>query len=307
MKTKFKGPLCLFLCSLFWGMAFAAQSNAMNYMGPYTFVFLRSAITSLVLFSVHPLMVRTRMIPAENRENRASLWKVGALCGVFLVAATLLQQIGLVTTSTAKSGFITALYIVIVPILGLFIVIVPIIGIFLKKKCSPFIWAAVVMALVGLYLLCITDGFSIDLGDILVLVCAFLFSLHILVIDRFGGNLDSVKLSAVQFLFAAVSSGILAFTLETPTFENFAACWSSVVYVAVFSGALGYTLQIAGQKSTDPTIASLIMCLESVFAAVGGWILLDQRLSGHEMLGCALMLGASIVALIPLPAKTKTA
>lgn len=297
MKAKFKGPLCLFLCSLFWGMAFAAQSNAMNYMGPYTFVFLRSAITSLVLFSVHPLMVRTRMIPAENRENRASLWKVGALCGVFLVAATLLQQIGLVTTSTAKSGFITALYIVIVPILGLFI----------GKKPQITILLGVAMSLVGLYFLCMKDAFCIDPGDLLTFFSAIVFALHILLIDRFGGNLDSVKLSAVQFLFAAVCSGILAFTLETPTFENFAACWTSVVYVAVFSGALGYTLQIAGQKSTDPTIASLIMCLESVFAAVGGWILLDQRLSGHEMLGCALMLGASIVALIPLPAKTKTA
>lgn len=297
MKTKFKGPLCLFLCSLFWGMAFAAQSNAMNYMGPYTFVFLRSAITSLVLFSVHPLMVRMRMIPAENRENRASLWKVGALCGVFLVAATLLQQIGLVTTSTAKSGFITALYIVIVPILGLFI----------GKKPQITILLGVAMSLVGLYFLCMKDALRIDPGDLLTFFSAIVFALHILVIDRFGGNLDSVKLSAVQFLFAAVCSGILAFTLETPTFENFAACWTNVVYVAVFSGALGYTLQIAGQKSTDPTIASLIMCLESVFAAVGGWILLDQRLSGHEMLGCALMLGASIVALIPLPAKTKTA
>lgn len=297
MKTKFKGPLCLFLCSLFWGMAFAAQSNAMNYMGPYTFVFLRSAITSLVLFSVHPLMVRMRMIPAENRENRASLWKVGALCGIFLVAATLLQQIGLVTTSTAKSGFITALYIVIVPILGLFI----------GKKPQITILLGVAMSLVGLYFLCMKDALRIDPGDLLTFFSAIVFALHILVIDRFGGNLDSVKLSAVQFLFAAVCSGILAFTLETPTFENFAACWTSVVYVAVFSGALGYTLQIAGQKSTDPTIASLIMCLESVFAAVGGWILLNQRLSGHEMLGCALMLGASIVALIPLPAKTKTA
>lgn len=297
MKTKFKGPLCLFLCSLFWGMAFAAQSNAMNYMGPYTFVFLRSAITSLVLFSVHPLMVRMRMIPAENRENCASLWKVGAMCGVFLVAATLLQQIGLVTTSTAKSGFVTALYIVIVPILGLFI----------GKKPQITILLGVAMSLVGLYFLCMKDALRIDPGDLLTFFSAIVFALHILVIDRFGGNLDSVKLSAVQFLFAAVCSGILAFTLETPTFENFAACWTSVVYVAVFSGALGYTLQIAGQKSTDPTIASLIMCLESVFAAVGGWILLDQRLSGHEMLGCALMLGASIVALIPLPAKTKTA
>ena len=196
-ENEIQGTSRLFLCSLFWGMAFAAQSNAMNYMGPYTFVFLRSAITSLVLFSVHPLMVRTRMIPAENRENRASLWKVGALCGVFLVAATLLQQIGLVTTSTAKSGFITALYIVIVPILGLFI----------GKKPQITILLGVAMSLVGLYFLCMKDALRIDPGDLLTFFSAIVFALHILVIDRFGGNLDSVKLSAVQFLFAAVCSG----------------------------------------------------------------------------------------------------
>lgn len=297
MKSKFKGPLCLLLCSLFWGMAFAAQSNAMNYMGPYTFVFLRSVITSIVLFCAHPLMVKARMLPAGNRQNRAVLWKTGALCGVFLVAATLLQQIGLVTTTTAKSGFITALYIVIVPILGLFI----------GKRPQITILLGVAMSLVGLYFLCMKDALRIEPGDLLTFFSAIVFALHILVIDRFGGELDSVLLSAVQFATAALLAGILAFTLETPTFESFAACWTSVVYVAVFSGALGYTLQIAGQKSTDPTIASLLMCLESVFAAIGGWILLNQRLSGHEMLGCALMLAASVVALIPLPAKKRAA
>lgn len=297
MKSKFKGPLCLLLCSIFWGMAFAAQSNAMRYMGPYTFVFLRSVITALVLFCAHPLLVKVGMIPAGHGQSRAVLWKTGALCGAFLVAATLLQQIGLVTTTTAKSGFITALYIVIVPILGLFV----------GKKPRGTIVIGVVVSLVGLYFLCMKDALRIEPGDLLTFFSAIVFALHILVIDRFGGELDSVLLSAVQFTTAALLSGILAFTLEMPTFASLAACWTSVVYVAVFSGALGYTLQIAGQKSTDPTIASLIMCLESVFAAIGGWILLNQRLSSHELLGCALMLVASVIALIPLPAKKHSA
>ena len=295
MKTKFKGPLCLFLCSLFWGTAFSAQSTAMSYMGPYTFVFLRSIITALVLFIVHPFMVRFQIIPANPNENKAALWKTGAVCGCFLVAATLFQQIGLVTTTTAKSGFITALYIVIVPLLGLFV----------GKKPQPTIWLGVVVSLIGLYFLCMTDSLHIEFGDLITFFSALVFALHILIIDRYGGELDSVKLSMVQFLTAAVISGILAFTLETPTFASFASCWGSVIYVAVFSGAMGYTLQIVGQKSTDPTIASLIMCLESVFAAIGGWVLLNQTLSGQEIFGCVLMLGASVIALIPFPLKRK--
>ena len=294
MKSKLKGPLCLFLCSVFWGMAFAAQSTAMEHMGPYTFVFLRSIITSVVLFCVHPLMVHAHIIPKTN-ENKAALWKTGALCGVFLVAATLFQQIGLVTTTTAKSGFITALYIVIVPILGLF----------LGKKPQITIVFGVLLAVVGLYFLCMKGSLKIESGDLVTFFSAVVFAIHILVIDRFGANLDSVKLSAIQFLTAAVVSGVLAFTLETPTFASFADCWTSVLYVAICSGAMGYTLQIVGQKSTDPTIASLIMCLESVFSAVGGWILLNQTLSGQEMLGCVLMLSASVISLIPLPARKK--
>ncbi len=292
MKFKWKGPLCLFVCSLFWGMAFAAQSAAMAHMGPYTFVFLRSIITSAVLFCAHPLMVCAHIIP-KTIENKVSLWKTGAVCGAFLVAATLFQQIGLVTTSTAKSGFITALYIVIVPILGLFF----------GKKPQITILFGVLLAVVGLYFLCMKGSMQIQFGDLITFCSAIVFAIHILVIDRFGANLDSVKLSAIQFLTAAVISGILAFTLETPTFSSFAACWTSVLYVAVCSGALGYTLQIAGQKSTDPTVASLIMCLESVFGTIGGWIFLNQTLSGQEMFGCALMLCASVISLIPLPAK----
>ena len=170
-------------------MAFAAQSNAMHYMGPYTFVFLRSVITSIVLFCAHPLMVKARMLPAGNGQNRAALWKTGALCGVFLVAATLLQQIGLVTTTTAKSGFITALYIVIVPILGLFI----------GKKPQITILLGVAMSLVGLYFLCMKDALRIEPGDLLTFFSAIVFALHILVIDRFGGNSAAMQQAGVAY------------------------------------------------------------------------------------------------------------
>lgn len=290
MKKNVKGPVYLFLCSIFWGMAFSAQSNAMNHVQPYTFVFLRSAITCLVLTASLPLL--NRLSGAQNvatAGNGRHLW-VGALCGFFLVLATILQQIGLVTTTTAKSGFITALYIVIVPIFG----------IFLGRRPAGTLWIGVAVSLVGLYFLCMKDTLSINIGDLFTFGSAIVFSIHITLIDRLGRSLNSIKLSAIQFAMATLTAGIVTFLFETPTIEGILACWKDLLYVAVFSGALGYTLQIVGQKDTDPTLASLIMCLESVFAAIGGWIILGEVLSGREILGCALMLSASIIALLPV-------
>lgn len=289
MKKSIKGPLYLLLCAFFWGTAFASQSNAMQYVGPYTFVFLRSVITCLVLSSCLPFLNR---ISGENKENSASFKLhliIGGLCGCFLVLATILQQIGLMTTTAAKSGFVTALYIVIVPILG----------IFLKKRPSKAIWLGVALSLVGLYFLCMTDSFYLEFGDFITLGSAFVFAIHIILIDRLGGRLNSVKLSAIQFGTAAVVAGIVMLLLEAPSLSGILACWKDILFVAVISGAAGYTLQIIGQKHTDPTLASLIMCLESVFAALGGWILLGEILSGRELLGCVLMLCASAIALLP--------
>ena len=220
---------------------------------------------------------------------RARHFGVGILCGSFLVLATILQQIGIVTTTTAKSGFITALYIVIVPILG----------ILLKRMPAPTIWLGVMLSMVGLYFLCMTDSLTLNAGDMITLCSAFAYAAHITLIDRLGGSLNSARLSAIQFGTAAVISCVITFVLETPTMEGILACWKDVLFVAVCSGALGYTFQIIGQKYTEPTLASLILCLESVFAAVGGWVLLNQTLSGREMLGCTLMLCASVVALLP--------
>lgn len=289
MNRSIKGPLYLLACAFFWGIAFSAQSNAMNHVEPYTFVFLRSTITCLVLCAGLPLLNRLNGNSKAEEGSTRLHFMVGILCGCFLVLATILQQVGLVTTTTAKSGFITALYIVIVPILG----------ILLGKRPSPSIWVGVVIALIGLYFLCMTDSLSLTFGDLITLCSALVFAIHITLIDRLGGSLNSVKLSTIQFGTAAVIAGIITFIFETPSPDGILACWKDILYVAVFSGALGYTFQIIGQKYTEPTLASLIMCLESVFAAIGGWILLNQTLSGREILGCALMLSASVIALLP--------
>lgn len=289
MNRSIKGPLYLLACAFFWGIAFSAQSNAMNHVEPYTFVFLRSTITCLVLCAGLPLLNRLNGNSRAEEGSARLHFIVGILCGCFLVLATILQQVGLVTTTTAKSGFITALYIVIVPILG----------ILLGKRPSPSIWVGVVVALIGLYFLCMTDSLSLTFGDLITLCSALVFAIHITLIDRLGGTLNSVKLSTIQFGTAAVIAGIITFIFETPSLDGILACWKDIFYVAVFSGALGYTFQIISQKYTEPTLASLIMCLESVFAAIGGWILLNQTLSGREILGCALMLSASVIALLP--------
>ena len=289
MNKSIKGPLYLLACAFFWGMAFSAQSNAMNHVEPYTFVFLRSTITCLVLCSGFPLLNRLSGEKQEHEGSTARHFVVGILCGLFLVLATILQQIGLVTTTTAKSGFITALYIVLVPILG----------ILLGRRPAPSIWLGVAVSLVGLYFLCITDSASVNSGDLITLGSALVFAIHITLIDRLGGSLNSVKLSTIQFGTAALIAAAITFLFETPSIDGILACWKDILYVAVFSGALGYTFQIIGQKYTEPTLASLIMCLESVFAAIGGWILLNQTLSGREILGCVLMLSASVIALLP--------
>ena len=295
MNRSIKGPIFLLLCAFFWGTAFASQSSAMNHVEPYTFVFLRSTITCLVLCAGTPLLNRLSGETEPPQASAARHYTVGILCGIFLVLATILQQIGLVTTTTAKSGFITALYIVIVPLMG----------IFLKRMPAPTIWLGVLLSMIGLYFLCMTDSLNLNAGDIITLCSAFAYAVHIILIDRLGNSLNSTRLSAIQFGTAAIISCAITFLFETPTMSGIFACWKDILFVAVCSGALGYTFQIIGQKYTEPTLASLILCLESVFAAVGGWLILGQTLSGREMLGCTLMLYASVIALLPAKADRK--
>ena len=210
----------------------------------------------------------------------------GLLCGIMLFLSTTLQQVGIQYTTVAKAGFITALYIILVPILG----------IFLKKRVSVQIWISVVIAIIGLYLLCMKGSFYLGQGDFLVLLCSLCFALHILVIDHFTDKVNGVKLSCIQFFVSGLLSSILMFLFEAPAISAIFSAWLPIVYGGVFSSGIAYTLQIIGQKGTDPTIASLILSLESVVSVLAGWIILGQSLTPREILGCLLMFGAIILA-----------
>lgn len=290
IDTQLKGSVALVAAAFVWGMAFTAQSNAMRYIQPFTFVFLRSVITALILFAASALIDRLprRRKAAAGPGLRAHVVP-GVVIGAFLVLATILQQVGLVYTTPAKSGFVTALYIVIVPLMRL-------IG---GSRVQRSLWLGLLLSVIGMALLCVGDDLSVNIGDVFTLGSAFMFSCQILMISRFCGGLDAIRLSSMQFATCAVVAGVAAFAFETPRLEGIMACWTSILYVALCSGAIGYTLQMIGQKYTDPTLASLLMCLESVFAALGGWVLLGQALSARELLGCALMLAASVIALMP--------
>ena len=294
-KGNLRSSALLLLTACIWGVAFVAQSVGMEYVGPFTFNFVRSILGGLVLIPCIFFLKREKKAEAEKvseeekKAQRKTLLAGGICCGVALCLASNFQQIGIQYTTVGKAGFITACYIVIVPVIGLF----------LGKKCTKFIWAAVAMALIGLYLLCITDGFSIGKGDLLVLVCAFLFSLHILVIDYFSPKVDGVKLSCIQFLTCGILSGIPALLLEHPELSSILAAWQPILYAGVMSCGVAYTLQIIGQKNMNPTVASLILSLESCISVLAGWIILRQQLSTKEILGCVIMFAAIILAQLP--------
>lgn len=296
-KIPLKNSLLLLLTAAIWGVAFVAQSVGMDYVGAFTFNSVRSVIGSLVLIPV--ILFLNRQKPSspqtdlQKKENRRTLITGGVCCGVCLCLASNFQQFGIKYTTVGKAGFITACYIVIVPVLGLF----------LKQKCGPFVWAAVVMAVIGLYLLCIKDGFSIGTGDILVMICALLFSVHILVIDHFSPMVDGVKMSCIQFLVCGILSGIPALLLENPSLSSILAAWKPILYAGILSCGVAYTLQIIGQKNMNPTVASLILSLESCISVLAGWIILKQQLSLREFAGCGVMFAAIILA--QLPQKTK--
>ena len=294
-----RNSLLLLLTATRWGVAFVAQSVSMDYIGGFTFNAVRNLIGALALLLVIKVLDKTRSEAEKKRESSASGRKTlligGICCGIMLCLASNFQQFGIKYTTVGKAGFITACYIIIVPI----------IGIFLKKKCSPFIWAAVVMALIGLYLLCITDGFSIGLGDVLVLVCAFLFSLHILVIDYFSPKADGVKLSCIQFLVCGILSMIPALVLEHPQISSILTAWLPILYAGIMSCGVAYTLQIVGQKNVNPTVASLILSLESCISVLAGWVILGQKLSAKELLGCVIMFAAIILAQLPEKSSAK--
>ena len=290
---KIKNAVLLLLTAAIWGIAFVAQSVGMDYVGPLTFNCVRSLIGGVVLLPCIWYFDKKR-----NRERRVpvipgarkTLVIGGVCCGVALCLASNFQQFGIQYTTVGKAGFITACYIIIVPILGLF----------LKKKCSPVIVGAVGLSVVGLYLLCMTGGeLAVNKGDLLMLVCALLFSVHIIIIDFFSPVVDGVKMSCIQFFVAAIVSGVGMLVMEQPDIHNILAAWLPILYAGALSSGVGYTLQIIGQKGMNPTIASLILSLESVISVLAGMVILDEQLSSREILGCVLMFIAIVLAQLP--------
>ncbi|MHB1150675.1 MAG: DMT family transporter [Eubacteriales bacterium] len=285
--NRLRGNITLLVTALIWGAAFVAQSVGMDYIGPFTFNFVRSMIGGLVL--IPSLFFLDKMKLTQVPHGRAQVKQLavgGIICGVLLFIASSAQQIGIITTSAGKSGFITALYIVLVPV----------IGIFLGHRSSVLVWTGVVAATVGLYLLCVNEAFAISKGDIMVMICALFFSFHILTIDYFAAKVDCVRMSCIQFFVTGLLSGILAFIFEHPDLQSIWDGRISILYAGVLSSGVAYTLQIVGQRETKPVIASLILSLESVFAALAGVVLLGESFTYRELLGCILILVAIIMA-----------
>ena len=297
---RMKNNVLLVLTALIWGCAFVAQSVGMDYVGPFTFNMARFLIGAIVLLPVIWFMDRQRKTGAGAMTSTGSMEKQtsgehktliigGICCGTALAVASTLQQWGILFTTVGKAGFITAMYIVIVPLLGVFI----------GKKVRPLIIGCVAIAVVGFYFLCMTESLRLGLGDFLVLLCAIAFSIHILVIDHFSSKVDGVKMSSIQFLTAAIISAVPTLLWEQPVLTEILQAWQPVLYAGVMSCGVAYTMQIIAQKNADPTVASLLLSLESVFSVLAGWVLLGQGLSLKELFGCVLIFCAIILAQLP--------
>ncbi len=305
-KGYLSGSAMLVLAAFFWGTTFIAQSNALDSIGPFTFSAIRSAIAAPILFVLYLAFNRKAPFEPFKKTNLSLTLKGGITCGLILFLATNFQNTGLIETPPGVGGFITALYIIFVPIIS-----------FAFGKKSPFtVWVCAAVAVFGFYLLNMTDGkFSVSIWEIMVLLCAISFSLHIIACDKYGAQIDCILLSCMQFAVVAVLSGIFSF-LDTTLLNSVLSCnykplnsellgkaWLSIAYAAVFSSAIAFTLQIAGQKKVPPTAAVLLMSLESVFSVIFAWIILpsENALSPVQIIGCALIFLAICAAQIPIP------
>ena len=288
MKTK--NALMLLLTACIWGVAFVAQSVGMDYVGPFTFNAVRNLIGAVTLLPCIALLNRWSRGGEEKKpQDNKTLVIGGICCGICLFFGSSLQQVGIQYTTAGKAGFITAFYIVLVPVLG----------IFLKKKTGLKVWLAVVIALAGLYFLCMKESMTVGKGDLYVFIGALAFAGHILVIDYFAPRTDGVKMSCIQFFVCSILCGICMIFTETPTWGGIMAAWLPILYAGVLSCGVAYTLQIIGQKDMNPTIASLILSLESCISVLAGWILLGEVLTVREFAGCILMFVAIVLAQLP--------
>ncbi len=296
--TKLKGNLLLLLTALIWGTSFIAQSVGMETVSPSAFTAVRCMLGTLVLLPVIALLDRGKASRGEDVQKADKTLLIGGvLCGIVLYFASMFQTAGMVYTSPGKSGFITALYMVFIPIVRLLF----------GKKPSPIVLVAVLVAVCGMYCLCIGEDLSVNYGDLLTLVCAVFFTAHILIIDHFSPKVDGVKLSCLQF-FVCGCIGLVTMFFDTPAFDAGAilACWKPICYSGILSCGVAYTLQIVAQKYTDPTSASILMSLESVFSTLStvvlvalGWELTGGILSMREIFGCVLMFAAILLVQVP--------
>ena len=312
------GNLLLLLTAMIWGTAFVFQRVGMDSIEPVTFNAARMALAAVMVgalafglrqrylkdaskqteagTAVHGKAENVTLQTGGRKSKWALTWKGGICCGLFLTAGSVFQQMGVVYTTAGKAGFITAMYMLLVPILNFLL---------FKKKNSWLVWLAVFMGVSGMYLLCVKEDFSLTRGDILVCVCALMFSGHILCCDYFVKRANPIELAAIQFATAAVVSAVIACFTENPDRAGITAAAVPILYCGRVSGGIGYTLQIVAQKFTDPTIASLLMSLESVFAVIAGAVLLGEQMSFRELLGCVVMFVATILVQVPLPCEKK--
>ncbi len=287
MKKQLSGVIALSGATVIWGSAFIAQSVGMDKIGPFTFQAVRCFLAVVFLFPASALFSKGK--PFWKSWADPALWRSGVICGLALFAASSLQQIGLVYTDAGKAGFLTAMYIVFVPFLGLF----------LGQKPGRNALLSLIPAIVGLYLLSCTSVSGINKGDVLLLLCAVAFSVQILLIDRHCAGLDGLKLNCIQALVAAVLSVPWALLTETVDASRIASCWLPLGYAGILSMGVAYTLQIVGQKRVAPSAAALLMSLESVFAALFGWLLLHETMTRAEELGCLLVFAAVMISQLP--------
>ena len=298
MRQQLKGTLYLLFATVIWGSAFVAQSVGMDLIGPFTFQSVRCTLAALALLPAIAIADRFKNDGKTffSRWKNKKLWKTGLLCSIPLFFACNLQQMGLVETDAGKSAFLTAMYIIIVPL----------IGIFRKQKISKLLGISVVLAVIGLYFLCCMGITGINLTDLMLLGCALMFSIQIILVDMYAMDLDAIRLNCIQALFCAVFSTAVMLPLETPDMGSILQCWLPLTYAGVLSMGLAYTLQIVGQKSLEPSTASLIMSLESVVAVLSGWLILKEQLTLWEGIGCILVFAAVILSQLPTKEKAHT-
>lgn len=293
-KGRYFYPGLLLLTATIWGLAFVAQSVGMDYVGPFTFTAVRSIIGGVFLLPVIAFLSRREGSRKQEEASSKTLVIAGLTCGTALFLASILQQIGIMYTSVGKAGFLTTFYVAVVPLLA----------IFRGRRVHPLIWPIVALALAGLYLMTMSESMSLEKGDALVLASSFVFAVHISLIDHFIDQVDGVRLSCFQFFICGAWAVGFMLVLEEPTWIALFSAWAPILYAGIMSNGVAYTMQIIGQKGVHPTVASLILSLESGVAVLGGWLILGQILSSRELAGCALLFAAIIAAQI-LPQKAE--